>query len=239
MKQSYTYNFRVIKAGSEQAAKLDAQIAELASTPATAAQATAIADQFELVKEGKRTKEGRRRKALTVELTMPEFFDLLPDQFTKDLVTEAVANYVKSQYVEDFLPVGPHDWADIVKAAAESGVRGASAPEADAEQLKVGESVFAAYLAEAMPKAAKRLAGIIERKSSKNFLLRVFGDNYGGQVLDLLRSHMEKAIELLAGEEDEDSADARAAIRVALHEIKKQSAALAAASLSLEDLGAM
>lgn len=220
---SYVFHFRNIADGSDKKADIDELLA----------QRPELADAFESVKASGRTKAGIKRKPVTVELTMPEFYSALPDDTLRSIVRDTVADYVRSTYLDEFKPVGDHSWETIAKAMAETGTRTGGAPEADKDQLAAGEAVFAAYAAEAMPRGAAKLAGLITKKAAKTALLRIFGTNYTPETLAVLIAKVEECVSLNVGDDTEDS---NAGLAVALYSLRKQKRDLESTSLSAADL---
>lgn len=97
-----------------------------------------------------------------------------------DLLAQLVGDFVKSQYVDQFKPVGDHSLSAIIAYRAEMAARkpsGLVAPSPEA--LAIGATQFTAYLSETKPKIAPRVissdlfkSGVTDA-SIKKFLVQV------------------------------------------------------------------
>jgi hypothetical protein len=117
--------------------KKEAEFTELLSQYPEAEQAT-IAAQFDEVYKNHKTEKnpdgsplkvlaGYKRKSVTFDLDLPAHVQAPDfDSLTADLVKSLVADFVKAEYIDNFAPVGQHDWAHIREKMAEVTRRGGS-----------------------------------------------------------------------------------------------------------------
>ena len=103
------YNFKTLKAG---------KFAELLAEYDEASQAT-IRASFEVAENG-----DAKRKPESCQLTMPEFYDALPDDLSRKVIQRTVEDFVKAMYIDNFQPVGNHAWDHIAATMAEQAKRG-------------------------------------------------------------------------------------------------------------------
>lgn len=118
-----------------------------------------------------------------------------------ELLAQLVQDFVKTQYIDKFIPVGAHDLATIIAHRAEMAARKPSASTApEAEALLLGEQAFTNYLMVAVPKFAPRIEasklftskvtdtaivkclGVVEANRFDNFL------NHASTCLELVPS---------------------------------------------------
>ena len=132
-----TFNFRSI--GFDKLAALPSEIEGTLDVSSE----DAIKENFEpAMKDDKQV--GWKRKAVTVELQQPEWVnDLNP--LAQSLIQNYIADFVKASYVDQFLPLGEHDWALIEKEAASS--RGAGNLNISETVLELAANNFGAWVA--------------------------------------------------------------------------------------------
>lgn len=63
-----------------------------------------------------------KRKPELVKFELPSFCAGM-DEMAQDILASYVAQYIKANFIDDFLPVGAHDWETIKVAAAATGGR--------------------------------------------------------------------------------------------------------------------
>ena len=152
-----------------------------------------------------------KRKPVTVELQMPDAFTSLP-QSAQDVLKQFIADFVRSQYLDNFEEVGAHDWETIEKAIASSGRRGTVKLEIPAEVLKAMASSFGAFITSAKgnAKAGEALASLLLKKCTVNAFKR-----YVGEASDLAFDRVEAMLTQWAewvAVNDADNADDCAAV---------------------------
>lgn len=192
MKQKYTFTFRKIKqsAIAEVLEQVDVSEAEVRA-------------QFDSLDDG----AALRRKPVEVELDVPEFAQALPE-LARDVLLGYIAQYVKAQYIDNFLPVGPHDWEAIEAYAAERSVGGRRAQFDIADEvLKLAAKSIGLFVATGTGKkvVGEKFAKAVEQKFSRSAIQRNIGD-VTGDLMDKLTGWLERWIEHVA-EADPDNAE--------------------------------
>ena len=105
-----------------------------------------IAIFFEVIEDDKGVKT-YKRKAQTVEVTLPEWVANLPALAVSTLA-DLVGAYIKDTYIENFQPVGSHTWEEVEVWAAETG--GRKRLEFSDELLAVVAADFGAFITAAV-----------------------------------------------------------------------------------------
>lgn len=150
--EAQTFHFRSIP--KDTAAQTKAQAADLA----------AHAADFEDFTAKVRNKAGGvdeipsyKRKSVECTVTYPGFLLTLSDPALQALVKNAVDRFVKSTYIDEFLPVGAHDWetvsAGIVSAFLNTASKGGNTP--DDELLEQAQAVWSQVIAQLSPALAQ------------------------------------------------------------------------------------
>lgn len=104
-----------------------------------------------------------KRKSVEAQVNVPTLTtsDTLQGEelnLVNSLLAQLVGDFVKTQYVDQFKPVGDHSLSAIIAYRAEMAARkpsGLVAPSAEA--LAIGATQFTAYLSETKPKIAPRV----------------------------------------------------------------------------------
>lgn len=190
---SYTFSFRKIKA---------AVLKELVQS-LDVPEATVMA-QFDAQDE---SGAEYRRKPVTVELTLPSFVDSLPE-LARDVIIGYIAQFVKSQYVDNFAEVGPHDWETIERLASERTVGGRRAQfDISDEVLKAAAQSLANFVTAGTGKkvVGEKFGKAVEQKFSRSAIGRNIGD-ITETLLDKLANWCERWIENVS-EADPDNAE--------------------------------
>lgn len=169
-----------------------------------------IRSQFEQVPNREKVLNWKR-KPVTAEMQMPDAFASLPPS-AQDVLKQFIADFVRSQYLDNFEEIGAHDWETIEKAIASSGRRGAVKLEIPAEVLKAMASSFAAFITSAKgnAKAGEALASLLLKKFTVNAFKR-----YVGEASDLAFDRVEAMLTQWAewvAANDADNADDCAAV---------------------------
>lgn len=128
-----------------------------------------VAGQFEEV-EGK-----YKRKPMAATLTMPEFYESLPDDLAKRVIQRTVEDFVKAYYVDQYAEVGAHDWAFIASEMAKQ--RGRTTFAIDDALWSVAAETVAAWIAatNGNPKLAAPFKAIIAGKFTENTIRKNLG----------------------------------------------------------------
>lgn len=166
-----TFNFRTVTV-----AKLAAMLAALDDVKIDMADSATMDKLFTVEeKDSNDAPTKYKRKPVTLELDEPSFVTTLPDDLSKNLVRDYVAAFVKSQYVDNFLEVGPHDWETICKVAAES--RGSSAISISETALELSAASFGNWVAAdtGHEELGKRITGIVEGKVTQASITKQLG----------------------------------------------------------------
>jgi len=67
--------------------------------------------------------KGYKRKSITAQLSEPDFFANL-DTIARQILRDAVSNFVKSAFIDQYKEIGAHDWSTISAELARVGTRG-------------------------------------------------------------------------------------------------------------------
>ncbi len=152
-----------------------------------------IRAQFETLEEGKYYK----RKPEPVELTLPTQLDTLtgsPEEIAlfTGAVTRLITEFVKYQYIDNFLPVGDHSLDAIAKVQAESGSRGATAFAIDEAVYAKAVTSLEQYLAAVLNNApaAEKVANIAKQRFTRSAITRGLG-NFSEEVLNKLQVRLD------------------------------------------------
>jgi hypothetical protein len=222
MKRDYVFSFRTI---------LPKQLDELLqSVDVPEADVRARFDTIE--KDGKTV---LRRKPVTAELELPEFAANLP-ALAQDVLLGYVASYVKAQFLDSFLPVGSHSWAEIEQYAATRGAGGRRAEfDVTKEQLEEAATSIGRYMAAKLNNkaAGDKFKAAVQGRYAKSAIHRNIG-KFDETIIDKLLSHLEGWLEFVAVNEA-DSADEFATV-YAMLEAKLKAHKGATAATDVADL---
>ena len=167
MKIQTTYNFKSITA---------AAFAVILSNYDEASQ-DVIKEQFAFT-EG--AEKPYKRNPVTVDITLPEvvasFSDDEGGKLMKRAIQRIVEDFVKAVYIEEFQPVGQHDWDYIAAELAKSGRGGISIAVAD-ELWQLAASTLKAWAtaSELNPKLIGAFTNVIAGKFTENNIRKHFG----------------------------------------------------------------
>ena len=174
------YNFRTIDAKGLENLRSDLDTDE--------AKAAASDDAFDITQDDKKGTQ-YKRKSVEADLEQPAILAGLPAliiEATQDLISK----FVKSRYVDKFLPIGPHDLAFISAEVAKTGGRVARYDISEETWALAAESFKAFMLAQLgqypnAAAAAGRLGEVMRGKFSKNSITKQVNEFNEGIVLKL------------------------------------------------------
>lgn len=146
-----------------------------------------------------------KRKPVEVALQVPEAVASMEDTLMKSIVVNYIADYVKANYIDQFLEVGNHDW-ETIKADAAAG-RGTSRVAISDATLKLTAQSFGQYVAQNTnsDEMGKRIQAVVEGKCTKNSISKYLG-TYSPEVVEKLQSRLDQWGEYVA-ESGDDAAD--------------------------------
>lgn len=161
------YNFRTIDAKGLEVLRSDLDTDEAKEAASDAA--------FDITNDPAKGLQ-YKRKSLDAELEQPAILAGLPKlivEATQDLISK----FVKSQYVDKFLPIGQHDFAYITEQLAKTGGRVARYDISEETWALASES-FKAFMLDQLGQypnaaaAAGRLGEVMKGKFSKNSITK-------------------------------------------------------------------
>lgn len=194
MKVNQTFNFRKVSASklAEQLAELDTEVN--------------VNDNFDVIEAAEDgTPKTYRRKPVQVEIEVPEFAESLPE-LARNWITQNIADFVKSNYVDNFVQVGDHSWELIESEAAKSraGSGRLSIPD---ELLKAAAASFGHYVGQVTghEEVGKRLEKAAGSKFTQNAITKHLGE-CTVEMVDKLQARLDAWATQLAesGSEDAD-----------------------------------
>ena len=168
---NFTYNFKTLTLASGKYASFLAEFDETEQAN--------IASYFEEVKDGDKL-IGYKRKPQVESLTMPDWAASLPSSLATDLVQAAIADFCKSQYIDNFLPVGQHDWAFIEQTLAEVRKRGGSISlQVSDEAWQAAANSMATFLnaSGTLPKVVEAISKVLTGKVRAAGIRRAIGND--------------------------------------------------------------
>lgn len=168
---------------------LDALLSEQFSD-ADEALTAVIRGSFEQVKARDGSMQWKR-KEVSVELDAPEWIAQLPAVAQK-ILTDAIAAFVKSEYIDNFQPAGAHDWTLVEGWYNSSGSR---ASAVDKETLKKIGALFGDYVAQLAKNARLKepMSKVVELRCSASAIKR-----YVGEVSEEAFSRLENLLAMFA-----------------------------------------
>lgn len=141
-----------------------------------------------------------KRKSIDAEICLPDFMASLPDDTVRGLVETCVLKFVKSEFIDEFKPIGQHDWPTVCRVLAERAANkpsGSSIPEVSDADRVVAEAFFVDYLKEVAPKFAPCVVGWISGKCTHARTEKVLGTVTEART-DILARRVAEALELAA-----------------------------------------
>lgn len=211
------------------------QAAELAANPTSFEQVDALVGGA-TVKSWKRLSV--EATINTPTLTSTDTLQGAELALVNDLLAQLTADFVKTQYVDQFKDVGDHSLQAIIAHRAEMAARkpqGIQAPSAEA--LATGAAVFTQYLQEVLPKIAPRILSSDLFKSAvtdaaiKKCLVQVDSTR-----VQKFTAHAKTALELVPSLElGADEAAATAAMTYLVSRLEAYHAKIFGASLDEDD----
>lgn len=178
---------------------------------------TVIAGEFEAIT--RKDKAGNdevvyKRKAVTVDLDLPTHVQAPDyDGLTRQLVESMVTDFVKAEYIDNFLEVSQHDWAFITAKMAEVSKRGGKLSLDVSDELwNLAADSFGDYIAKKTGRAVigDRLKAAFKGKFSMTALSRNLQDT-SNEIMGKIKLHLEGWAAHVA-ENDADNADSFATI---------------------------
>lgn len=131
-------------------------------------------DVVESDDSGKVTKY--KRKPVEQQLQVPEFLQVENvDPLMKSIVMDYVSSFVKAEFIDNFIPVGEHNWETIKSSAATS--RGAAKLTIDDDILKLTATHFGKWILQATGSEVlgDRLKAVVDSKASQAAVMRNLG----------------------------------------------------------------
>lgn len=108
----FTFNFKKMDAN-----RLEKHLAEL--------EPESVARAQELLRPIEGEEGAVRRQPETHQLTLPDWAASL-DDVAQGIILKTVADYCKSMYIDNYLPIGSHSWEEIANVIRSSGGRTAA-----------------------------------------------------------------------------------------------------------------
>jgi len=202
MKQSFHFRsfpaptLATVPAGIKPATKVQAE--ELAAHP----------ECFDSVETAFKTGTGavhnlrsyKRKSVENVEITLPGFIASMQDPLAKEILTNYVLRFIKVEYIDQFKPVGAHDWETISKAAAEARAArpsGSNIPEVSDGDRAIAGKFFLSFMTAVAPKFAPCVSGWIEAKCTHARTEKTLG-NVTKPRAENLQARVQQALEAIA-----------------------------------------
>lgn len=189
-------------------------------------------DSFDLAKDGTTA----RRKSIEVNLHVPTIESLAGCEYAQQLITDAVADFVKDKYVDKFVDIGAHDWATVKaawKESLESKGGFAPCPYSDADFL-AAQAALDSHLDKVAPKLGLQCQAVIKNRCAKAQVQKaVLPWGYSVATLDKLYFRVIEAAEQAAVDGNENTVGALAYCAERIETLK---AAIAAESLTEDDM---
>ena len=150
-----------------------------------------------------------QRPAVIANLTMPSFFNSLPDDTVQELVGGAIYDFVKAEYIDKNLPVGQHDWDTIVaETERKSESRGGSIVAWNEGVLAAVAVAVKGYF-EQLGKAAmgSLLSQLVTDKMTKEKAVKTLKTSYVKDKLQIVRNSLQSFYDALLANGLKDSPD--------------------------------
>lgn len=124
---------------------------------------------------------------------LPNVLELLPEQEAKHLenvIQRHIEDFVKSEFVDNYLPIGEHSWETIAKKAATSSRRGSFT--IDAETYKDAVASIVSYIVQvtAAPQLKPHMQKALDGKFSRAAIQRNVG-NVDAELIGKLKAHLD------------------------------------------------
>jgi hypothetical protein len=195
---SFTYNFKTLTA------VLFATL--LTERTQTEEEKSTLAANFEAIEDGQVLdgsgnlvkKYKYKRRSVTVTLDLPDALDTVTSDkpnhvgFIENAITRVVADFVKTQYIDNFEAVGPHDLDTILAVQAASGSR--SSVTFSFNETTLGNAVvsFIAYLKAVLGNEAAAVAvgAAAKQRFARSSITRSIG-LYNEEVLKKLQGRVD------------------------------------------------
>lgn len=195
----FTYNFKTLTA------VMFATL--LAERTQTEEEKGILAGNFEAVEDGQALnattgelakKYKYKRKSVTVTLELPEALESVTASnpshvgFIENAITRVIADFVKTQYIDNFEPVGAHDLDTILAVQAASGSRSGVAFSFSDETLGNAVTSFINYLKAAIGNeaAAISVGAAAKQRFARSAITRSIG-LYSEEVLKKLQGRVD------------------------------------------------
>lgn len=166
--------------------------------------------------------ESFRRKMEEHSLEVPEFYSQLPD-LAQQAILKLISDFVKREYLNDYQPVGRHDWAYIEEQAAKSGTRGASF-DFDDDALETVQKLIADFVGQSLQNkvVGDKFGQAVKQKFTKAAISRNIGE-FSEKILVKLEGWLEKFAEWTAENmaDHEDIDDIATVVQFLQHRLEK------------------
>lgn len=167
-----------------------------------------IAQHYELLREDEKNKEkitAVRRKPVTINFSLPESINLLPEEDQKayaEILHIALAGYCKDKFVDNFQEVGSHTLSDYMEALAQRGTRSINFEFTDSDK-EIAVAKFQAFMASALDSvAAGEIFGTVAQKNFTENAIAKYVKAYSAEVLEKLMARLDAWAEYISAEDD-------------------------------------
>lgn len=191
-------------------------------TKAQQADYDAHADQFEGVESRIKNAAGvvekvkqLKRKSFTANITYPDFLVTLDDAAVQVLVKGAIDRYVKLNYVDEFKPVGAHDWATVSAAIVDAYNNASAGSAPDDTVLASAQLVWNTVIPQLAPALAATSADWIAKGCTDAGIRKMLGGNVTEARLRKIAERVQQVAAVLATPEGADFANAAPAFAYA------------------------
>lgn len=209
------YHFRGMALDAKDRTK--AQSADLAAHP----------DAFEIVESRIKQADGtiakikqHKRKSFTANVQYPDFLINLEDAALQVLVKQSIDRYVKLQFVDEFKPVGAHDWATVSAAIVDAYNNASAGSAPDDTVLAAAQLVWNTVIVQLAPALAATSADWIAKGCTDAGIRKMLGGNVTEPRLRKIAERVQQVAAVLATPEGADFANAAPAFAYASDRIE-------------------
>lgn len=138
-----------------------------------------FAQHFEEIQEEGSNKVYLRRKAVTVDINLPEWVNNIPEdqqEIVAKILEAHIANFVKGQYVNQFAEVGQHDLKFIDAELSKRAIR-TSSFDFETADFDAAVKSFTNYISKAINNT--EVGARVGKAAERNFSRSVFAQNIG------------------------------------------------------------
>lgn len=196
----------------------------------TKAQSTDLAahpDVFEIVESRIKQADGTvakvkqyKRKSFTANITYPAFLIELEDPALQVLVKQSIDRYVKLNYVDEFKPVGPHDWATVGASIVDAFNNASAGSAPDDTVLASAQLVWNTVIPQLAPALAATSADWIAKGCTDAAIRKMLGGNVTEARLRKIAERVQQVAAVLATPEGAEFASAAPAFGYATDRIE-------------------